>query len=112
MFRLEGVTLGSPSHLRPPSQDFMLIAHNQALLMLRSVIMVDMMDNVVKMVGLGWFLEPKSKSNSSGLHPSQDSMLIAHNQALLILRLLKIMDMVDKVDKIAVGRVGLGWVGF
>ena len=54
VFRLEEVTLGSLSLLRPPSQDSMLTVHNQAFLMLRLLIMVDIMDRVDKMVGLGW----------------------------------------------------------
>ena len=46
VFRLEEVTLASLSLLRPPSQDFMLTAHNRALLMPRLLKMVNMMDKV------------------------------------------------------------------
>ena len=70
----------------------MLIVHNRALLMLRLLIMVDMMDKVDTLVGLGWVLEQKSKYNSSVPSPSQDSMLTAHNKALLMLRLFIMME--------------------
>ena len=46
VFRLEEVTLASLSLLRPPFQDFMLTAHNLALLMPRLLKMVNMMNKV------------------------------------------------------------------